>query len=58
VLLTADRNLPAQQNITASEIAVVLVRGSRMSEVEGQASQSQAAVAGAQPGTVTRVEPA
>lgn len=57
VLLTADRNLPAQQNITASGIALVLVRGSRMFEVAGQAAEIQAAVAGAQPGTVTRVEP-
>jgi predicted nuclease of predicted toxin-antitoxin system len=57
VLLTADRNLPAQQNVTASGIALVLVRGSRMSEVAGQATQIKAAVAGAQPGTVTRVEP-
>jgi hypothetical protein len=57
VLLTADRNLPAQQNIAASGIAVVLVRGSRMAEITGQAEQIQAAVAGARPGTVTRVEP-
>jgi hypothetical protein len=56
-LLTADRNLPAQQNIAASGISVVLMRGSRMAEVEGQAAKIQAAVAGAQPGTVTRVEP-
>jgi hypothetical protein len=57
VLLTADRSLPAQQNITASEIAVVLVRGSRMTEVSGQAAEIQKAVASARPGTVTRVEP-
>ena len=57
VLLTADRNLPAQQNVMASGIAVVLVRGSRMSEVAAQATQIQAAVSGAKPGTVTRVEP-
>lgn len=56
VLLTADRNLPAQQNITVSGIAVVLVRGSRMSDVTDQATRIQAAVAGARPGTVTRVE--
>ena len=37
VLLTADRNLPAQQNISVSGIAVVLVRGSRMADVTGQA---------------------
>ena len=57
VLLTADRSLPAQQNVTVSGIAVVLVRGSRMSEVADQAMQIQAAVSAAQPGTVTRVEP-
>ncbi len=54
VLLTADRNLPAQQNIAASGIAVVLVRGSRMSEVAARAAQIQVAVDGARPGTVTR----
>jgi hypothetical protein len=57
VLLTADRNLPAQQNIAASDIAVVLVRGSRMSEVAGQAAEIQEAVVGSLPGTVTRVKP-
>jgi hypothetical protein len=45
------------QNIVASGIAVVLVRGSRMSEVAGQTAQIQAAVAGARPGTVTRIPP-
>jgi hypothetical protein len=58
VLLSADRNLPAQQNISTSGIAVVLVRGSRMAEISHQAEQIQNAVARAQPGTVTRVEPA
>ena len=53
--LTADRSLPAQQNITASGIAIVLVRGSRMSEVSVQAANIQTAAANAQPGTVTRV---
>jgi hypothetical protein len=57
VLLTADRNLPAQQNITVSAIAVVLVRGSRISEVAGQAAEIEAAVAGARPGTVIRISP-
>jgi len=56
VLLTADRNLPAQQNVPAGSIAVVLVRGSRMVDIEPQAAQIQAAVARAMPGTVTRVE--
>ena len=57
VLLTADRNLPAQQNIPAVGIAVVLVRGSKITEVAAQADAMRAAVAAAQPGTVTRVVP-
>jgi len=40
-----------------SGIAVVIVRGSRMAEVTSQAERIQAAVAGSQPGMVTRVEP-
>jgi hypothetical protein len=57
VLVTADRNLPAQQNVPASGIAVVLVRGSRMADIEPQTARIRAAVAGVKPGTVTRVEP-
>ncbi len=57
VLVTADRNLPAQQNIIVSGIALVLVRGSRMPDIEGQAGKIAAAVASAGPGTVHRVEP-
>ena len=57
VLLTADRNLPAQQNISAAGIAVVLVRGSKTSQVEAQADKVNAAIGDARPGTVTRVEP-
>jgi hypothetical protein len=57
VLVTADRNLPAQQNITATGIAVVLVRGSRMTDVAAQADRIREAVASAVPGTVTRVGP-
>ncbi len=55
VLVTSDRNLPAQQNITASGIAIVLVRGSRMKDVAEQAVRIQEAVASAGPGTVVRV---
>lgn len=54
VLLTADRNLPAQQNVSAAGIALVLVRGSRLAEVTGQADAIREAVATARPGTVTR----
>ncbi len=57
VLLTADRNLPAQQNIPAAGVAVVLVRGSKLAEVAERADDLNAAIAGAEPGTVTRVEP-
>jgi len=57
VLVTADRNLPAQQNVPAGTVAVVLVRGSRMVDIEPQATRIRAAVAGARPGTVTRVLP-
>ena len=57
VLVTADRSLPAQQNVPASAIAVVLVRGSRMADIEPQAARIRAAVAGVRPGSVTRVEP-
>jgi hypothetical protein len=56
VLVTADRHLPAQQNVPAGTLAIVLVRGSRMADIEPQAARIQAAVAGAMPGTVTRVE--
>ena len=57
VLVTADLNLPAQQNVPASGIAVVLVRGSRMADIEPQALRIRAALAGAEPGAVTRVAP-
>ena len=57
VLVTADRNLPTQQNVPASSLAVVLVRGSRMVDVEPQATRIRAAVAEARPVTVTRVLP-
>lgn len=55
VLLTADRNLPAQQNIRAGTIAVVLVPGNRLAEIVPRAAEIQEAVRRAQPGTVTRV---
>ena len=39
VLVTADRNLAAQQNVPAGSIAIVLVRGSRMVDIEPQATR-------------------
>jgi len=56
VLLTADRNLPSQQNIPAVGIAIVLVRGSRIAEVAVQVDAIGAALTGARLGTVTRVQ--
>lgn len=56
VLVTADRGLPAQQNIQAGNLAIVLVRGSRMVDIEPQAARIRAAVSAATRGTVTRVE--
>jgi hypothetical protein len=55
VLLTADRNLPAQQNLARSEIGVVLVPGSRMAEIEAKAGAIRGAVADVSRGTVVRV---
>lgn len=40
VLLTSDRNLPAQQTIRAVGIAVVLVRGSKTSEIAAAVGQA------------------
>ena len=57
VLVTADRNLPSQQNVPASGISVILVRGSRMADIGPQAARIEAAAAVVRPGTVTRVEP-
>jgi hypothetical protein len=56
--VTSDRNLHAQQNIAVSGIAVVLVKGSRMVDINAQADALLQAVAAARPGTVSRVEPA
>ena len=55
VLVTADRNLPAQQNIPAAAIAVLLVPGSRMSEMRSVAGPLRDAVATIQPGSVVRL---
>jgi Helix-turn-helix. len=54
-LLTADRKMPAQQNIPASGLAVVLVPGNRMADIRPRAADIQAVVQAAKPGTVTRL---
>jgi len=55
VLVTADRNMLAQQNVPASGIALVLVPGNRLADIGPRASEIQAAVQAAKPGTVTRL---
>ena len=54
VLVTADRSMPAQQDIPASGIALVLVPGNRLAEISPRADEVRAAVQSAVPGTVTR----
>lgn len=55
VLLTADRNLPDQQNISATQVAVVLVPGNRLAEIAPRSGEIDQAVRVARPGTVTRL---
>lgn len=55
VLVTADRSLPAQQNIPTSGIALVLIPGNRLADIEPHAEELQSAVATTVPGMVTRV---
>ena len=55
VLLTADRNLPEQQNVRATPVAVVLVPGNRLAEIAPRSSEIDEAVSFARPGTVTRM---
>jgi len=55
VLLTADRNLPEQQDISATPVAVVLVPGNRLAEIAPRSEEIDEAVRVARPGTVTRL---
>jgi len=53
LLITADRNLPEQQNIGATRIALVLVPGNRLTEIAPRSIEIDEAVRGARPRTVT-----
>ena len=55
VPVTADRGLPAQRNIAASGMAVVLVPGSRLTELRDRADEISRAIADTRPGKVTRL---
>ena len=55
ILLTADRNLPAQQNIGVAKIAVVLVPGNRVAEIARRQAALRSAITTVRAGTVVRV---
>jgi len=57
VLLTTDRRIRYQQNLTARRIALVVLTGStRWSRVRRQVDRIAAAVAAATPGSYSEVE--
>lgn len=49
--------MPSQQNIRATGIALVLISGSRLVDIEPQAAEIQAAITNSIPGRVTLVGP-
>jgi hypothetical protein len=55
VLVTADRGLPAQRNVAASGICVVLVPGSRLAEIAPFAREIDRAIREASAGSVVRI---
>ena len=55
VLVTADRGLPAQRNVAKSGIALVLVPGSRLSEIAPLAHEIDQAISEASTRSVARV---
>src|SRR5260370_1573350 len=56
VLLTADRNLPYQQNLEGRKLAVVILSKNRWSLVRPLIGQIVASVNAAKPGTFTVIE--
>jgi len=56
VLLTTDKNLPYQQNLRLTKIAVVALGSSRWSLVQMVLEQVRQAIETAQPGTFTLVD--
>ena len=57
VLVTLDKGLEFQQNLTGREIAIVLIRSksNRMADLQQQASACLAAIESIQPGQLLRV---
>lgn len=56
VLVTTDRNLPYQQNLTDRKIAIVVLGKGRWSLMKPHVAQIVAAVNAAVPGSYTEVE--
>ena len=56
VLLTTDRNIRYQQNLTNRKIAIVILGKGRWRLIKNRLPEIAAAVAAATPGSVTEVE--
>src|SRR5205085_6078105 len=56
LLLTTDKNLPYQQNLTKFKISIVMLGATRWSLIQRRLQQIANAVNGAKPGTYTFVE--
>lgn len=56
VLLTTDKNLPFQQNLSGRKIAVVILGKSRWSQIRPRLQKIADAVSAARPGNFTLVE--
>jgi hypothetical protein len=56
VLLTTDRNIRHQQNLTGRQIAIVILGKGRWRLIRNRLSEIAVAVAAATPGSVTEVE--
>lgn len=56
LLLKTDKNMAAQQNMKGRAIAIVVLGNSQWRLVQRHVRRIAAAVSGAQPGTVTRID--
>lgn len=56
VLVTTDRNIRHQQNLTGRRIAIVILAGGRWTLIKNRLPEIAAAVAASTPGSVVEVE--
>jgi len=56
VLVTTDKDLAYQQNLSGSKLGVVVLGGARWRPVEARVTQVVTAVSSAKPGTCTFVD--